>query len=296
MELKHLVDCLGAPKDPDGTRLVIKGDELVGAGFLVPIIDGVPDFVSHAPKTRVTLEFDVPDDRVLPNDVLCFPPRGLEAPSWFNEAGSKWEALTLHKKGLLIDAGAGYGNREIYERIGYKYIGLDADPRGLHSAPAGKHKPDLQLICDAHILPFQSNLAQVINSTAVLEHLYNPVLALKEMYRVLAPGGILLGSCSFLEGEHFASHYHMTALGLFKALTNAGFKVRRISPGASLWDMHYKQMFPFVPFARALARLVETTYYLGVRMKSRESVLTRKVRLAGVLEFEAEKPSAASRN
>ena len=43
--------------------------------------------------------------------------------------------------------------------------------------------------CDAHALPFMNSSLDSIVSNHVLPHLYDPVLALQEMARVLRPGG-----------------------------------------------------------------------------------------------------------
>lgn len=289
MILTDFLEILGPPDDPDGPSLTIADGELLGAGFRVPVAHGIPDFISHAPPTTRTASFPVPDIRRPPPHVLRAAPKPTDVPQWFSEKASKWPLLNEHTKGWLLDIGAGYGNRKTYERLGYRYLGLDADPAGQHAHAWGKDAPSLNVICDAHRLPFRSNSVQAVNSTAVFEHLYNPALAAREIARVLAPGGILVGSCSFLEGEHFDSQYHMTALALYRLFTNAGLEVTAIHPAESLWRMHAAAIFPAIPCPRFVAALAERLYFLGVRVKSREPVLTRRFRLSAILEFQAVK-------
>lgn len=47
----------------------------------------------------------------------------------------------------------------------------------------------INLICDAHFLPFRSNIFSIAYSKNLFEHLQNPMLSLKEQKRVLKTGG-----------------------------------------------------------------------------------------------------------
>jgi ubiquinone/menaquinone biosynthesis C-methylase UbiE len=58
--------------------------------------------------------------------------------------------------------------------------------------------------CSAEMLPFKSNTFDWVNSKSVLDHIENPVLAFKEAYRVLKPGGkFLLNITTFGEKSKF---------------------------------------------------------------------------------------------
>ncbi len=294
MDINDFLSILGPPDNPDGQHLSVTDDDIIGAGFRVPIVNGRPDFISYAPMTRKSLDFPVPDVKRPPASILKARPKLRDVPEWFKERDTKFGPLSAHEKGWLLDIGAGYGNRSTYERLGYRYIGIDADAAGRHSFSWGKEAPGLHVICDAHRLPFRSNSIEAVNSTAVFEHLYNPPLAAREIARVLAPGGLLVGSCSFLEGEHFDSQFHMTALALYRLFSNAGLEVTALYPAESLWQLHASNVFPGVPFAKGLAAIAEQLYYLGVRVKSKEPVLTRRFRLSAIIEFQAVKPRDTS--
>lgn len=287
---RELLEILSPPDDPDGIRLEELAGELAGAGFPVPLVGGVPDFVTNAPVVRRSIECLVPNTLRPSPDVLKPTPTVERVPEWFSEKATKYEPLQKHAKGWLLDIGAGIGNRVTYERLGYQYVGIDADPAGMQSYSWGRKHVDLDLIADAHRLPIRSGSIQAINSTAVFEHLYNPALAAREIARVLAPGGLLVGSCSFLEGEHYDSQHHMTALGIYRLFTEAGLKVLSIYPAESLWEMHAPSLYLGLPFSKWLARIHERIYFALVGMKSREPVLTRRFRLSAILEFQAIKP------
>lgn len=292
LNMTDLQEILCAPGHTGEIRLADDRTALLGAGFEVPVFNGIPDFITHAPSLRRTIECLVPNTSRPGPDVVKPLPRVKDLPAWFTESGWKYRPLQEHGKGWLLDIGAGHGNRGLYERMGYKYCGIDADPSGLNSHSWGRAQVELDLVADAHALPVKSESVQVINSTAVFEHLYNPALAAREIARVLVPGGILVGSCSFLEGEHFDSQHHMTALGVFRLFTEAGLEVVSLYPAASLWEMHAPNLYLGLPFSRQLARLHEWLYFRLVAMKSREPVLQRRMRLAAIIGFHAVKSAS----
>jgi SAM-dependent methyltransferase len=51
--------------------------------------------------------------------------------------------------------------------------------------------PGVDVVADAHHLPFPDNLFQRVECDAVLEHVRRPEMVMRELERVLAPGGYL---------------------------------------------------------------------------------------------------------
>lgn len=74
----------------------------------------------------------------------------------------------------------------------------------------------VDLVGDAHSLPFEDNKFEIILCTEVLEHLHSPQVALSEMYRVLNKGGILILTTRFIFPIHSApyDYYRYTEYGL----------------------------------------------------------------------------------
>jgi SAM-dependent methyltransferase len=60
----------------------------------------------------------------------------------------------------------------------------------------------VDLVADAHALPFRDNSLSAVYATAVFEHLHSPWLAAKEIWRVLKPGGYALVDCNFVFPYH----------------------------------------------------------------------------------------------
>ncbi len=61
---------------------------------------------------------------------------------------------------------------------------------------------DVDIVGDAHNLPFKNNSIDGIVINAVLEHLESPIIAVNEIFRVLKKGGYVLAETPFLQ------HYH----------------------------------------------------------------------------------------
>jgi ubiquinone/menaquinone biosynthesis C-methylase UbiE len=103
----------------------------------------------------------------------------------------------------ILDVG---GGRPFQKRLaeyrellrGIEYVTLDIDP---------STKPDI--VGDAHALPFDDGSFDAVLHSSVLEHLHSPWIAAREMYRVLRPGGCVLGVVPWIYPYHAREgHYH----------------------------------------------------------------------------------------
>lgn len=120
----------------------------------------------------------------------------------------------LQLSGKFLDVGCGTGL--ILRHLPKGSVGLDINPRNIKQAK--KHAPLAKLIAgDIEKMPFPKHSFDVIVCTDVLEHLIDPEIALKEIFRVLKAGGILIGSVPseyllwhlrFLSSTHPGEPYH----------------------------------------------------------------------------------------
>lgn len=145
---------------------------------------------------------------------------------------------------LMLDLGCGNTvHKEACEHCGFKYVGLDYED------------PYAPLLGDAHALPFLDNSFEFILSIAVFEHLRYPFVAMCEAYRILKPGGSLIGTVAFLEPFH-QSYFHLTHWGIASLLESAGFQVTRVAPSREwsvLRALAGMALFPRMPGAAAKA-------------------------------------------
>src|SRR3989344_4619265 len=96
---------------------------------------------------------------------------------------------TVKLKRPILDIGCGWG--EFAEAFGKKIdMGIDIAPKDLYVAAKGGMYKNLTL-ADASDLPFRENSYGSIFSISTFEHIKDTSKLLKEMYRVLMPGGIL---------------------------------------------------------------------------------------------------------
>jgi SAM-dependent methyltransferase len=71
--------------------------------------------------------------------------------------------------------------------------------------------PYVDIVADAHALPFLPESIDYIFSLAVYEHLYNPFLAARSMYEVLKDGGYIYHECNFVFAYHGYPHHYFNA-------------------------------------------------------------------------------------
>jgi SAM-dependent methyltransferase len=76
-----------------------------------------------------------------------------------------------------------------------------------------KLTPYVDVVGDAHHLPFKPASVDFVFALAVFEHLRQPFRAAEEIYAALKPGGYVYGECSFLFAYHgFPDHYFNASL------------------------------------------------------------------------------------
>jgi len=114
----------------------------------------------------------------------------------------------------FLDAGCGTGL--ILRHLPAGSVGLDINQRNTRRAK--KHAPRAKLVLgDIQEMPFADASFTTIVCTDVLEHLLEPQKALEEIFRILAPQGIAIGSVPaqnpiwrlrFLSSTHPGEPYH----------------------------------------------------------------------------------------
>jgi len=151
-------------------------------------------------------------------------------PAWLRRRLLHFEAATeeavarfaagLPEGAWVLDAGAGEG---AYARwfAGRRYVGVDlavGEPEWDYSR--------LDVIADLAALPFSGGCFDACLNVVTLEHLPEPAQALREMGRVLRPGGKLLLVAPQDWEIHQAPHdyFRFTRYGLRRLLEGAGFR------------------------------------------------------------------------
>ena len=87
--------------------------------------------------------------------------------------------------------------------------------------------PNVDLVCDAHQLPYADNSVDAVYCEAVFEHLHSPVTAADEVFRVMKRGGKAYICTPFLQAYHGYPHHYQnyTLTGHIRLFEKAGLAV-----------------------------------------------------------------------
>jgi SAM-dependent methyltransferase len=144
-------------------------------------------------------------------------------------------------EGWILDAGCGTGATLCELQAFGRVVGLDIEMLALRYARQRGEFSLLQARLEA--LPFRTESFRAITALDVLEHLPDDRPALRELWRVLQPGGILIitvPAYRFLWSKHDVALHHYRrykARELRQRLQEAGFEVRKLSYAVSLLFM-----------------------------------------------------------
>lgn len=119
---------------------------------------------------------------------------------------------------VLVDYGCGsMPYKSLFHAYVNQYLGADI---------ASNQVADIRLEEDGR-LPLHNNMADIVLSTQVLEHVPNPDLYISEAYRILKSSGLLILSTHGIWMYHPdpADYWRWTSAGLQKILEKAGFEV-----------------------------------------------------------------------
>jgi SAM-dependent methyltransferase len=124
----------------------------------------------------------------------------------------------LPKGARLLDAGA--GECQYKKFCGHlSYVSQDlAEYTGRGSAIGLQQKWDtsaVDIVCDIAAIPEPDASFDAVLCTEVLEHLPEPVPALRELARLLKPGGTLIITAPFCSLTHFAPYHYATGFNRY---------------------------------------------------------------------------------
>jgi ubiquinone/menaquinone biosynthesis C-methylase UbiE len=131
----------------------------------------------------------------------------------------KEKLLSLPNGFRLLDAGAGECQYKKYcKHLDYvsqdfsQYDGV-GNQEGLQTGVWDTSNIDI--VCDITNIPCSDNSFDAILCTEVLEHLPDPICALKEFSRVLKPNGVLILTAPFVSMTHFAPYHYSTGFNRY---------------------------------------------------------------------------------
>jgi SAM-dependent methyltransferase len=133
------------------------------------------------------------------------------------------QARTLAPGARVLDVGAGDAPyRELFEA--QRYTTLDR-AETLHNGP-------IDLPAGAESIPLAAGSIDAVLCTQVLEHVRDPLAVLRELRRILVPGGILIATVPFVWEEHElpSDFFRFTKQGVEHLLAAAAFGEADVRP------------------------------------------------------------------
>ena len=176
-------------------------------------------------------------ERLLPKFVPQWIQRRVEVDNFVLFDFIEKAGASLDEGALVLDAGAGDG-RYRTEFAHTRYVGVD-----LAVGELSWNYSRLDAICDLGGLPFGNGVFDAVLCTQVLEHVAEPKLGLKEIGRVLNPGGRLFLSAPQSWHQHQKPHdyYRYTSFGLRYLVEAAGLRVQSLTNmGGYFWFLAFQ--------------------------------------------------------
>ena len=138
------------------------------------------------------------------------------------DAFARAAAQSLDAGARMLDAGAG----ESAYRVHFAHVAYEsADFQQVDKAYA-----PVDHVCTLDAIPVEDRRYDLVLCTQVLEHIPEPAAVLRELHRVLLPGGALWLTAPLFYPEHEQPYdfYRYTSFGLRHRLADAGFAVERL--------------------------------------------------------------------
>jgi SAM-dependent methyltransferase len=175
-------------------------------------------------------------------------------------------------RGSLIDIGCGTKPYKAFvQPYITQYVGLDrSDPFN----PA----TEVDLIASAYEIPVADESFDTALSTASLEHLAEPMVALGECYRILKPGGIAIYTVPFFWHLHSEpwDYFRFSKYGLEHIFRRVGFEVVEIRALAGFWTTAATMFAYYLErFDVGIMRYTRIVPALGVIFQEIASVLDK---------------------
>jgi len=155
----------------------------------------------------------------------------------------------------LLELGCGLGGLVGQLNRDFVTFGLDVNHWALVQAKSTASSTQLQ-VGSAETLPYGNGIFGAVIIKHVVEHLKQPELCIKELGRILAPGGVLILATPNLEsllkpvkGDQWIGYQDPTHIALkppsdwLELLKKAGFNIERVFADG-FWDVPYIRWVP----------------------------------------------------
>lgn len=178
----------------------------------------------------------------------------------------------LPKGSRILDAGAGeLRHRELCAHLDYVSQDFAAyegrgDARGLQTGRFDASRVDI--VSDITDIPEPDASFDAVMCIEVLEHVPDPLAALRELARLLRPKGKLILTAPFASLTHFAPYHFASGFNLYfyrKHLGDLGLEIERLEPNGNFFEFLGQEL-------RRVESVAERYAGLGVEPGERKSL------------------------
>jgi len=163
---------------------------------------------------------------------------GINRDEWI-----KNQLSNLKEGSSILDAGAGEGKYKKF--CGHlNYISQDiaeydgsGDGTGIQTKQRNYEK--LDIVSDIVDIPVSDDNFDNVMCIEVIEHVPNPIEAIKEIHRILKKGGNLILTAPFNSLTHYAPYHYSTGFNRYyyqHHLENLGFEIEEITPNGNYFE------------------------------------------------------------
>ncbi|CAM3602479.1 class I SAM-dependent methyltransferase [Thalassospira profundimaris] len=219
-------------------RLTLKGEGIVlksHSGNGVFFAEGSPSFALQTTIREMS-------------ERQCLTPEGADGLVGTLNAVTRddWIAKTLAalpEGAKILDAGAGEMQyKQLCSHL--EYVSQDLAEYDGSGNSAGLQTGDwntdgIDIVSDICDMPLEDGGFDAVLCTEVLEHVSHPVMALKEMGRVLRPGGKIIITAPFCSLTHFAPYHYATGFNKYfylHHLTELGFRDIKVEENGNFFE------------------------------------------------------------
>lgn len=191
-------------------------------------------------------------------------------------------------RGRVLNAGAGW--RDISHLIEGELVNQDLRYEN-------EQRTNIQIFSPLHRIPRPDATFDTVVCIGVLEHVENPEEIVPEFFRVLKPGGLVIGSVPFLQPEHKSptDFQRYTRDGLARLFAHHGFEVVEMKPLFTVYHTLHWIVHEWLTLRRTLIfRALRGILLPLLAWRAERSTLTSDV-LASAFQVVARKPDGVRR-